>query len=239
MERFSIMINNISLVSVLFDYPQYYMPAYYNNINNTIDKSDIHILRFSALITGSRYDKLYFYKIPKLLEYLQLCSNLKEYILFLDATDTNFYRCPNNIVRDFLQYNCNILFCGDPNIWPRTSDSKYYLEKPILSKYCYLNSGAYMGKTQCVIDKLKILSDIRPYGSLLDDQAHWTHLYLTDKNNDIAIDQNRSIFFSTLEAKEDIVFTNNKPIISTNPYIIHDNGPHNNNTIKLTQILSK
>ena len=229
-------MKNLSLISVLFDYPNHYVPAFYNSNNNTIDSSDIHILKFSSLISGSRYDKLYYYKIPKLLEYLESCSTIKEYLLFLDATDTNFYRRTDNILTDFLQYNCKILFCGDPNIWPQTQDSKYYTNKPILSKYCYLNSGAYIGETKYIIDQLKLLSNNRPYNGL-DDQAQWTYLYLKDNENNLCIDQNRSIFFSTLESKNDINFIGNKPIISTNPYIIHDNGPHNNNTIKLTQIL--
>lgn len=212
------------------------MPTFYNKAISTFNISDTHILRFNNLIDGSRYDKLYFYKIPKLLEYLKSNKKINKYMLFLDATDTNFYKPPINIVDDFLNYSCQILFCGDPNIWPQTEACKLYANKPKISKYCYLNSGAYIGYTDYIISSLEYLVENHPYPGL-DDQGQWSCMYLKNTNNDILIDQQRKIFFSTLDSKSDITINNNKVTITTDPYIIHDNGPNNSNTIKLTKLL--
>ena len=230
------MINNLSLISVLFDFPETYPTVFQNNAHKFLDNSDIHILRFNNEIEGSRYDKLYYYKVPKVLDYILSCNNIKDYILFLDATDTNFYKDPTNIVEDFLKYNCEALFCADPNIWPHTEATKLYHTKPMLSKNCYLNSGAYIGRKDFIINSLKSMTENRPYGGI-DDQGQWTHLYIHDKNNDIKIDQDKNIFFSTLEAKADITKNNGKFYIKQSPYIVHDNGPNTPDTIKITKEL--
>ena len=230
-------MQNISLISVLFDYPNNYSPLFLRNAQRFFDQQDIHILRFSNEIEGSRYDKLYYYKIPKLLEYIKSRKNIKEYMLFLDATDTNFYKDTSGIIDKFLSYNCKALFCGDPNIWPKTESTNKYDSKPKTHSHCYLNSGAYIGYTDFLVDKLEYLCKKHPHKGF-DDQGQWSFLYLNDKSNEIKIDQSQSIFFSTLESKHNIIITDGeKPKIRQCPYIVHDNGPSTPNTLKIASMI--
>ena len=65
-------MNNIALITALFDYPDYYEPSFYKNALKYFSPEDIHIVRNSGLITnGSYYDKLFFYKTVKVLEYIE------------------------------------------------------------------------------------------------------------------------------------------------------------------------
>jgi len=227
-------MKDIALLTVLFDYPEYYQPIYYNNGLKYFNKEDIYVARFNNLVQGgSYYDKLYKYKIVYLLDFIKEKLLNYKYIIFSDATDTNFYRDPSNIVNDFTIFNCNILFCSEINLWPPINESQLYNNKPKLSPYMYLNSGLYMGLTEHIIKHLEniITKDFRPY----DDQAVWAIEYLLSE--DIKLDQERKIFFSTLDSKDDIIIEDNKHTIKTNPYMIHDNGPFNEKTIKLSQIL--
>jgi hypothetical protein len=57
-------------------------------------------------------------------------------------------------------------------------------------------------------------------------------------NDDIIIDYENNFFFSTYENKDRVKITEDGVIISNSKaFIIHDNGPHTDNTIKLTDIL--
>ena len=57
-------MKNIALMTVLFDYPDYYQPTFYKNALKYFKSDDIHIVRMSNLITdGSYYDKLFHYKV--------------------------------------------------------------------------------------------------------------------------------------------------------------------------------
>lgn len=229
------MINNLSIISVLFDYPDNYPPLFLKNAQNYFDQKDIHILRFSNEIKGSRYDKLYYYKIPKLLDYLKSNNEIQKFMMFLDATDTNFYKDSSGIIDKFLSYDCKALFCGDPYIWPKTESTNKYDVKPKTHNHCYLNSGAYMGYTDFIIEKLEYLcKNIH----IKDDQGQWAYAYLNDGNNEIKIDQSQSIFFSTLESKHNITIKDGqRPIIKQSPYIVHDNGPSTPNTIKIARMI--
>ena len=51
---------------------------------------------------------------------------------------------------------------------------------------------------------------------------------------------NDDFFFSTLDTKDSVKIEGNEVLLlNLDAYIIHDNGPHNDNTIKLTQILNE
>jgi hypothetical protein len=96
-------MKKIALVTALFDYPDHYEPSFYKNALKYFSPEDIHVVRNNGLITnGSYYDKLYFYKTVKVLEYLEENVVGKyEYILFLDATDKNFIKSPEGIIEKF------------------------------------------------------------------------------------------------------------------------------------------
>jgi len=223
-------MNKIALLSILFDYPDHHQPLFYNNALKYFKEDQIFVARFNNLVQGSYYDKLYQYKIVHLYNYIKENLLNYEYILFGDAKDTNFYRDPSNIINDFKSYNCNIVFCAEINLWPAINQSHLYDNKPSSSVFKYLNSGLYFGYTEHILKHLEniIKEDRQPY----DDQAQWAIEYLI--SDDIKLDQDRKIFFSTLEAKSDVIVEGNKYIISTNPYMVHDNGPYNDNTIKIS-----
>jgi hypothetical protein len=231
------MIKNIALVTSLFDYPSHYNPIFFNNALKYFDEKDVHIIRNNGLVTnGSYYDKLYFYKIPKVLEYIKenILGNY-DYILFLDATDTNFYSSPKDIIDLFLNKNCSIIFGAEKGLWPNTSYTHLYKSKNINSEYKYLNSGTYFGFTEKIVKHMQTIID-NGYENGIDDQGKWTIEYLL--SNDIIIDCDCEFFMSSFESKKYFEVENNKvKLLSYNPIVIHDNGPHNDNTIKVTNLL--
>lgn len=232
-------MDKIAIITSLFDYPENYFPTFYKNASKYFNSSDIHIVRHNGLLTDvSYYDKLYFYKIVKVLEYIE--SNIigrYDYILFLDATDTNFISNPLDIVKKFNEMSCSIIMGAEKGLWPPTNYTHLYNKKPITSDYKYLNSGTYFGYTDKIIYHLKQIV-INNYQSGIDDQGKWTIQYLL--SDDIKIDQKQNIFFSTYNSKENITIINNEiNLINSSACIIHDNGGFNDETIKLTELLNE
>ena len=227
------MMTNISMVTIVFDYPQQFYPTFYNNAKKYFLNENIHIARFSELIESEcYYTKLYFYKVERLLEYIK--NNIKtELMLFLDATDTNFLKDPSNLETDFKNYNCSILFCAEKGLWPPTDYNHLYCNKRIISEKKYLNSGAYIGYTEKIIEYLEnIINDNRGHK---DDQAKWAIQYL--HKEDIVIDQECNIFFSSYLSKNDVSFENQVPVLKNiNACIVHDNGPYGEETLKLVPL---
>ena len=232
-------MNKIALITVLFDYPDYYQPSFYKNALKYFSPEDIYIVRHSGLIVdGSYYDKLFYYKTVKLLEYIeQHIVEKYDYILFLDATDTNFIKSPEGIVEKFKSLNCSIIMGAEKGLWPPTNYTHLYEKKRTINDSKYLNSGTYFGYTDKIIYHLKDIIE-KEYQTGIDDQGRWTIQYLL--NDDIIIDQERDFFFSTLDTKDSVVFENSKAsLLGLDAFIIHDNGPYTENTIKLTQILNE
>jgi hypothetical protein len=232
-------MKKIALVTSLFDYPENYVPTFYKNASKYFNGDDIHIVRNSGLITdGSYYDKLYFYKIVKVLEYIeQHILGVYDYILFLDATDTNFISSPDNLIEKFNDLSCSIVMGAEKGLWPPTNYTHLYDKKPILNDYKYLNSGTYFGYTNKIIDHMKQIID-KEYQNGIDDQGKWTIEYLL--SDDITIDQKQEFFFSTFNSKNNLnIDGKNVDLLNSNAFIIHDNGGHNDNTIKLTDLLNE
>jgi len=231
------MIQNVALITSLFDYPSHYNPIFVNNALKYFDEKDIHIIRNNGLIKdGSYYDKLYFYKIPKVLEYIKekILGNY-DYILFLDATDTNFYSSPESIVDLFLSKNCSIMFGAEKGLWPNTSYTHLYESKNINSEYKYLNSGTYFGFTEKIVNHMEIIID-KVYENGIDDQGKWTIEYLL--SDDIIIDSGCEFFMSTLDSKKYFDYKDGVVTINNyNPIVVHDNGPHTEETLKVTDKL--
>jgi hypothetical protein len=232
-------MNNVALITALFDYPDYYEPSFYKNALKYFSPENIHIVRNSGLITnGSYYDKLFFYKTVKVLEYIETNIVGKyEYILFLDATDTNFIKSPEGIIEKFKSLDSSIIMGAEKGLWPPTNYTHLYENKRVINDSKYLNSGTYFGYTDKIVHHLKDIIE-KEYQTGIDDQGRWSIQYLL--NDDIIIDQERDFFFSTLDTKDSVKIENNEVLLlNLGAYIIHDNGPHNENTIKLTQILNE
>jgi hypothetical protein len=232
-------MSKIAIITALFDYPDYYQPSFYNNALKYFSPEDIHVVRNSGLITdGSYYDKLYYYKTVKVLEYIQTHIVGKyDYILFLDATDTNFIKSPEGIVDKFKSLNRNIVMGAEKGLWPPTNYTHLYENKRVINESKYLNSGTYFGYTDKIVYHLKDIIE-KEYQTGIDDQGRWTIQYLL--NDDIIIDQERDFFFSTLDTKDSVKIEGSEiSLLNLDACIIHDNGPYTENTIKLTQILNE
>jgi hypothetical protein len=232
-------MSKIAIITALFDYPDYYQPSFYKNALKYFSPEDIHVVRNSGLITdGSYYDKLYYYKTVKVLEYIQTHIVGKyDYILFLDATDTNFIKSPEGIVDKFKSLNCNIVMGAEKGLWPPTNYTHLYENKRVINESKYLNSGTYFGYTDKIVYHLKDIIE-KEYQTGIDDQGRWTIQYLL--NDDIIIDQERNFFFSTLDTKHSVKIEGSEiSLLNLDACIIHDNGPYTENTIKLTQILNE
>lgn len=230
-------MEKIALMTVLFDYPDYYQPTFYKNALNYFNEKDIHVVRLTNLIKdGSYYDKLFYYKVVGLLDYIQknIVGNY-EYILFLDATDTNFISSPENIINKFKEFDCSVVLGAEYGLWPITNYTYLYDEKPKLSDKFYLNSGTYIGYTDNIVYHLNDIIEKR-YQEGIDDQGRWSIQYLL--NDDIKIDQKCELFFSTHLSKKDVIIKDDVVTLNNiNACIIHDNGPYGDETIKLTNLL--
>jgi hypothetical protein len=231
------MNNTICLVTVIFDYPEDYSPTFYKNALRFFDKKDVHVVRLWDLAkNGSYYDRLFYNKVVGLLKYLE--KNIIDkysYILFLDATDTNFIAPPEDIIKKFKSFNCSVLFGAEYGLWPPTNYTHLYEKKPKYSDKFYLNSGTYIGYTDKVVYHLKDIIE-KKYQEGIDDQGRWSIQYLL--NDDIKIDQECKIFFSTYLSKKDIILSQNKySLKNLEACIVHDNGPYGDDTLKLTDLI--
>lgn len=230
------MTNKIALISPLYGYPSNYETSFYKNAREYFKDEEIHIVTNPSVIEGSYYYKFYYYKLIDILSYLE--KNIQgnfEFVLFLDALDTNFIKPPIDIIDKFKLLNCSIIMGAEKNLWPPTNFSNLYEKKPIITDYKYLNSGTYFGYTRKIIEHLKEIVE-KEY--IHDDQGAWTIQYLL--HDDIMIDQKSDFFFSTLDSKDKIFISDEKiTLIGVDPYIIHDNGPQTENTIKLAPLINK
>jgi hypothetical protein len=231
-------MHNFALVTVFFEYPPEHLPRIYKRASEYMDTKDIYIARFSDSIPrdSSYYEKLYTYKIKKLLEYLkEHIIGKYEFMLFVDATDTNFYRNPNTLIDDFLKFNKSIVFNAEQELWPHTIWTDRYVNKNRTGVFPYLNSGVYVGYVSSIVQHLQKIVD-NDYEGRLEDQSAWTIEYLL--HDDIEIDSHGKLFFSSYKNKSFVSLDNNNNVtLSINPYVIHDNGPYTEDTIKITEFL--
>jgi len=231
-------MKKLALVSLFFNYPDDRYPLIYENSLKYFDKEDVYVARFGGLPEDSSYyEKLYRYKLFYLLPYIkEHILNKYEYMLFVDATDTNFYKDPSDIIDTFKSFNKSIIFCGEKELWPHTQYTNMYDNKERLGPFKFLNSGGYIGYTEKIVSHLENIVN-KDYEGRVEDQSTWTIEYLL--HNDIDIDSEGKIFFSTHLNKEYVIIDDNGKINlnNLNPYIIHDNGPYGDNTYKFAHLI--
>jgi hypothetical protein len=228
-------MKNLALVTVMFEYSEWAMPRIYDNAKKYFEEEDIHICRFSGVDRSeSLYEKLYVYKTKYLKNYIR--ENLLdkyEFMLFVDAKDTNFYKSPHDIVETFLKFNSSIVFGGEVDLWPPHNYTHLYENKLPTGPFKFLNSGTYIGHTSKIYEHLENM-DVKDYG-IHDDQGVWTVEYLL--HDDIQLDFTGELFFSTHRNKHLVSITDSVPTLSISPYVVHDNGPYLEETIKITDML--
>ena len=229
-------MKDVALCSVLFNYPDHYQPVFYKNACNFFNEEDIYISRDSSAQIEGYYDKLFYYKIVNFAKYIEKnILNKYTYLIFLDATDTNFINSPIDIVDKFKLFNSNIVFGAEKGLWPPMQYNHLYESKNNQGDYKYLNSGMYIGYVNKIYFYLNHI--IEKEEVVKDDQARWAAAYLL--NDDIALDCNQEIFFSTYESKNSIKKIENKyNLLNSNACIVHDNGPYTENTLKLADLLN-
>jgi hypothetical protein len=229
------MLERIAIISPLYGYPNDYVTTFYNKALESFAPEDIHVIRSHDQFEGTYYDKFFHYKLENVLEYLEANILGKyDYVLFLDALDTTFLKQPTDLVEKFLELNCSIIFGAEQNLWPPTDFSHLYENKRVISRYKYLNSGTYFGYVEKIIEHLKEIVEKR---YIIDDQGTWTIQYLV--HDDIIIDQECNFFFSSLDSKDKVSVVDGNVILDgVNAYIVHDNGPYTENTIKLVNMIN-
>lgn len=228
-------MKQLAILTQLFNFPKTKMPLFYNNMLTYINKEDIHIIRENEGETDNKdIDTLLFlFKVLKIKEYIsnELVGKY-EYVLYMDATDTNIIRNPVNIINEFNKYNKSIIFGGEKVLYPNTEHNYLYDYKPKESEFIYLNAGVWLGKVKSVLKHMQQMVD--NIDCIYEDQGRWTYQYLT--NDDIIIDQKREFVFNTYDAADYITITEDGVLLNKiTPYIIHDNGPKSGNTLKICE----
>ena len=76
-----------------------------------------------------------------------LAQVTSEYVMALDADDVLMVSEPRHILVAFRAFECDIVFGAEKNNWPPVRFLADFEEAIAESAYCYLNSGAWIGKT--------------------------------------------------------------------------------------------
>jgi hypothetical protein len=228
-------MKKLAIITILYDYPEFYQPTFQNALLRDFDKDDLYILRYNSvderISSQSYYFKFTYYRIHKIYSFIEEnILNKYEYFILLDATDVGYVGNINSISDIMESYDTKILFGAERNLWPDTSESHLYSTKNIDSPYKFLNAGVFCAEPKSYLNHLLYIKSRGLVG--LCDQGNWQIEYL--KNDDIKLDYKNLLVLNTFEAKEDISLEDNQIIFKTNrPLFVHDNGGHNDKTLKL------
>lgn len=225
----------VAIITVLFDYPENYVPIFQKQILKEISLEDYYIVRYTSENETIRNESYYFkfthFRIKNLLKFIE--SNIidkYDYFILLDATDVGYVGGIQNIPKIMEEYKCDILFGGERNLWPNTDYSFKYENKKNLSQYKYLNAGVFCAKPLPFVNHVEKILQRNLTG--ICDQGNWQIEYLL--NSDIEIDYHNKLVLNTYLAKDDIIVSGNNIQFKTNtPIFVHDNGGFNDQTIKI------
>jgi hypothetical protein len=229
------MIKKTAVVSVLFDYPNYFVPTFQNKILNDLDSDDYYVIRYNSeehnISQESYYFKFTYFRIKEIVSFIkEKILNKYEYFILLDATDVGYINNLGSIETIMKEYDCNILFGAERNLWPNTDYSHLHDEKDIKTPYKFLNAGVFCAKPQSFLSHIEKILERGLVG--LCDQGNWQIEYLL--NNDIQLDYNNKLVLNTYLAKQDFTLINNDvKFLINQPIFVHDNGGYNDDTVKL------
>jgi hypothetical protein len=226
-----------AIVTVLFDYPEHFVPTFQTKLLNDININDYYVVRYTSQDDGvsneSYYFKFTYFRIRKLIKFIEetILGNY-DYFILLDATDVAYVGGINNIDSIMTEYDCDILFGAERNLWPNTEYSHLHDIKNIDTPYKFLNAGVFCAKTESYVKHIYKILERELFG--LCDQGNWQIEYLL--NDNIKLDYKNKLTLNTYLAKEDISLENNKVKFLTNePIFVHDNGGYNDETTKLLE----
>jgi len=229
-------MGKVAVVTILFDYPSNFTPIFEDKLLKDINKEDYYVIRYNSesdiIKNESYYFKFKYFRIKKFVEFVKnILINKYEYFILLDATDVGYVGGINDISKILNEYNCNILFGAEINLWPNTEYSYLHETKNIKTAYKFLNAGVFCAKTQHFVTHVENIINRGLFG--LCDQGNWQIEYLL--SHDIELDYKNKLVFNTYLAKNDIVVNDDTVIFKNNiPIFVHDNGGYNEETIKIT-----
>jgi len=229
------MSKKIAVVTVLFDYPSHFVPTFQNKILNDLDSDDYYVIRYSSeehnISQESYYFKFTYFRIKEIVLFIkEKILDKYEYFILLDATDVGYINNLNSIETIMKEYDCDILFGAERNLWPNTDYSHLHDEKNIKTHYKFLNAGVFCAKPQSFLSHIEKILERGLVG--LCDQGNWQIEYLL--NNNIQLDYNNKLVLNTYLAKQDFTLINGDvKFLINQPIFIHDNGGYNDDTVKL------
>lgn len=225
----------LSIITVLYNYPEWKMPTFFQSACKSFEldeififrensKSDQDYLKFisSNNLKESNYTRLFYYKIVHLRNNIIKQFKDNRLILFLDALDTDIITDKNDIVEKFQTFSSDIVIGAERNLWPPTVYSKLYNTRHFDT--AFLNSGTFIGRRDALIHALDSMIAHGPK-DIIDDQGAWTKLFLTGEAK-IELDHHRRLFFNTQNSIEllNIIDGNFYGFKEHSPAIVHDNG---------------
>ena len=88
-------MKKIAILTVLFDYPEYFTPTFEKKLLNDIDVDDYYVIRYNSLdyniVNESYYFKFTFFRIKEIISFIkEKILNNYEYFVLLDATDVGY-----------------------------------------------------------------------------------------------------------------------------------------------------
>lgn len=228
-------MNKVAVITILFDYPNNFTPTFESKLLKEFDEENYHVIRYNSendtIKNESYYFKFTHFRIKNFVEYVKnnILDNY-DYFVLLDATDVGYVGNIDKIPSLLEEYNCNILFGAELNLWPNTEYSHLHEKKQIKTPYKFLNAGVFCAKPKDFISHVENILKRELFG--LCDQGNWQIEYLL--NDDIELDYNNKLVLNTYLAKNDIKIESD--VVSFNngePIFVHDNGGYNDDTIKI------
>jgi hypothetical protein len=127
-------MGRVAIVSILFDYPNNFIPTFENKLLKDFNKDDYYVIRYNSENDSIKNESYYFkfthFRIKKFVEFVETnILNKYDYFVLLDATDVGYVGNIDTIPKILDEYQCNILFGAEMNLWPNTDYSHLHNDK--------------------------------------------------------------------------------------------------------------
>lgn len=158
-----------------------------------------------------------------------------EYMCHIDYSDTKFSRSFIEMMTYFENTGDDFIISTEKNCWPPIEVCQRWVDKPLnQEEFTYINSGAFMGKTEICYDYINKMHDLCENTPIdyWDDQGVWQYYHINV--NPLNSDNKSKYFFSTANLDESYYYIKDNKIFTkydTQPYLIHDNSSFSLNLI--------
>lgn len=98
------------------------------------------------------------------------------YVMALDADDVLVLSPIGEILETFQAFGCDIVIGSEKHSWPDVRSLARFERSIAQSEYCYLNSGAWIGRTEACARFFQDCQDA-DLGEILNDKSNMTILY--------------------------------------------------------------